>query len=159
MLMLDLFLFNLLKILPSPNYTVIYTTTPALGQDKHIEIEPSNYEMDRTMTPLVHMDLKRDLCMHQRASRNASNGTSLPLFERYQYFTPGKPVYTYTSFVPKLADPTRPIHGIGRWIPSSIYLIRGYLSSVKSPSFLRCIRPRERAGGAEEAAAIVLLGY
>ncbi|MCJ1474609.1 hypothetical protein MMC13_003269 [Lambiella insularis] len=85
----DLFLSNLLSIIPSPNYTVVYTTTPATSVNQHTTMEPSMYEMDKTMSPLVHMDLKRDLMIHPRASGNGSNSTSLPLFERYQYFTPG----------------------------------------------------------------------
>ncbi|MCJ1414700.1 hypothetical protein MMC32_001027 [Xylographa parallela] len=85
----DLFLSNLLSILPSPNYTVIYTTTPASEDHRHADFEPTMYEMDKTMSPLVHMDLRRDISMHATASGNSSNGTSLPLFERYQYFTPG----------------------------------------------------------------------
>ncbi|MCJ1286626.1 hypothetical protein MMC26_005972 [Xylographa opegraphella] len=85
----DLFLYNLLNILPSPNYTVVYTTTPLTEYHQHADIEPTMYEMDQTMSPLVHMYLKRDVSMHATASGNRTNGTSLPLFERYQYFTPG----------------------------------------------------------------------
>ena len=85
---LDLFLYNLLNILPSPNYTVIYTTTPFSGEEQHLVSEPSTYQMDNTMSPLLHIDLKRDLEVHERAA--SANGTSLPLFEKYQYFTPGK---------------------------------------------------------------------
>ncbi|MCJ1402145.1 hypothetical protein MMC11_005364 [Xylographa trunciseda] len=85
----DLFLSNLLNMLPSPNYTVIYTTTPASNDEQHTDFEPSVYKMDQTMSPLVHMDLKRDILLHSLASGNSTNGTSLPLFERYQYFTPG----------------------------------------------------------------------
>ncbi|MCJ1393728.1 hypothetical protein MMC18_006604 [Xylographa bjoerkii] len=85
----DLFLSNLLDMLPSPNYTVIYTTTPASNDHHHTDFEPSMYEMDKTMSPLVHMDLKRDVSMYASTSGNSTNGISLPLFERYQYFTPG----------------------------------------------------------------------
>ncbi|MCJ1296328.1 hypothetical protein MMC34_007894 [Xylographa carneopallida] len=86
----DLFFSNLLDLLPSPNYTVIYTTTPASeSYQQHTDIEPTMYEMDKMMSPLVHIDLKRDISMHTIASGNSTNTTSLPLFERYQYFTPG----------------------------------------------------------------------
>ena len=88
--MADLFLFNLLEMLPSPNYTVIYTTTPVSNDQQHTDFEASMYEMDKTMSPLVHMDLKRDISMHVGTSGNSTNGTSLPLFERYQYFSPGQ---------------------------------------------------------------------
>ena len=89
-MMADLFFSNLLDLLPSPNYTVIYTTTPASeSYQQHTDIEPTMYEMDKMMSPLVHIDLKRDISMHTIASGNSTNTTSLPLFERYQYFTPG----------------------------------------------------------------------
>jgi hypothetical protein len=81
-------------MLPSPKYTVLYTTSPlSTSASPHISSqEPTAlYEMDHTLSPLVHMDLKRDISVHESASQNSSNGTdtSLPLFERYQFFTPG----------------------------------------------------------------------
>jgi hypothetical protein len=89
----DLFLSNLLAMVPSPNYSVIYVTTPlSVEHDVSLE-EPATYQMDSTMSPLVHMELKRDIFLDPRASGNGTSNSSLaagPLFERYQFFTPGK---------------------------------------------------------------------
>jgi hypothetical protein len=74
-------------MLPSPNYTVIYATTPIGEQHSHIEV-PTQYHMDNSMSPLVHMDLKRDESF-ARASGSNDTLPQGPLFERYQYFTPG----------------------------------------------------------------------
>jgi len=55
--------------------------------------------MDRTLSPLVHMELKRDVSIHESAPKNSSNSTSLPLFEKYQFFTPGLFMGLLVSFV------------------------------------------------------------
>ncbi len=84
----DLFLVNLLEMLPSQNYTVLYTTTRS-GTKAQVHDEKSPlYEMDYSMSPLAHIELKRDVDFHTQTS--PTNGTiNAPLFERYQFFTPG----------------------------------------------------------------------
>ena len=47
------------------------------------------YEMENTFSPSLHMDLKRDLSMGKRASGDNITLVDGPLFERYQFFTPG----------------------------------------------------------------------
>ena len=92
-------------MLPSPNFTVIYTTTPlsphSIDHNTNPQEPISLYEMDHTLSPFVHMDLKRDVFIHNRASKNSSSGnsTSLPLFEKYQYFTPGLFMGLLVSFI------------------------------------------------------------
>ena len=49
----------------------------------------SDYQMENSMSPLGHVELKRDLSAHQQAPGNITLVDG-PLFERYQYFTPGK---------------------------------------------------------------------
>ncbi|MCJ1251068.1 hypothetical protein MMC30_008299 [Trapelia coarctata] len=96
----DLFLYNLINMLPSTKYTVIYATTPLSPSHNHDAQEPTSlYEMDHTLSPLVHMDLKRDVSVHESASKNSSNSSSLPLFEKYQYFTPGLFMGLLVSFL------------------------------------------------------------
>jgi hypothetical protein len=91
----DLFLANLINILPSPNYTVIYTTTPPSAKHHLHDEVPSTYHMDTSMSPLVHMEMKRD---NSKGGRNSANNVTLvdgPLFEKYQYFTPGMTAWTW----------------------------------------------------------------
>ncbi|KAI6712242.1 hypothetical protein JHW43_005218 [Diplocarpon mali] len=80
----DAQLFSLLKNLPGSSYTVIYQTTPAavvpVQTEKQIVYEASFAE------PL-HMDLKRDLWSRGRAETNSTD--SRPLFEKYQFLSPG----------------------------------------------------------------------
>ncbi|TGO10414.1 hypothetical protein BTUL_0136g00370 [Botrytis tulipae] len=72
--------------LPSgPEYTVIFTTTP-IGSvlEQHIfELPVYNAEFDSTS----HIDLKRDFRI--RADNSTTEPDRRPLFEKYQYFTPG----------------------------------------------------------------------
>ena len=85
----DAFLASVLDLLPSTKYTVIYTTTP-LSNEHHSLVEESQvYEMDSTFAAPLHMDLKRDFSV--RASNSSGNDTLIdgPLFERYQFLTPG----------------------------------------------------------------------
>jgi hypothetical protein len=81
----DSFLASLLDMLPSSNYTVLYTTTTA-----SVSSEPATeYRMDSEIQDALHMDLKRDLSAG--LERRASNVTLIdgPLFHRYQFLTPG----------------------------------------------------------------------
>ena len=77
---------DILRTWASKDFTLFYTATPPSAYETQ-EIEDSvQYEMDDSQLPL-HLDLKRDLSIRPRA-----NNITLPdgpLFERYQYFTPG----------------------------------------------------------------------
>lgn len=45
--------------------------------------------MDSAFQAPVHMELKRDLSLHERAANDTVTLPDGPLFERYQYSTPG----------------------------------------------------------------------
>ncbi|KAI4124616.1 MAG: hypothetical protein LQ347_005676 [Umbilicaria vellea] len=85
----DAFLASVLDLLPSSNYTVIYTTTPISSKQHSVVEESQVYEMDSTFAAPLHMDLKRDFSV--RASNSSGNDTLIdgPLFERYKFLTPG----------------------------------------------------------------------
>ena len=85
----DLWLSTLLESLPGSNYTVIYTTSPSASTNDVLQEESGSYQMDNSMSPLGHLDLKRDLSARQQAPKNVTLVDG-PLFERYQYLTPGK---------------------------------------------------------------------
>jgi len=80
----DVFLSNLIDTLPSSKFTVIYTTTPNVTEA--VSGETEQYHMNGYGSPLVHQELKRDSEVHARAN---SSKLSEPLFEKYQFFTPG----------------------------------------------------------------------
>ena len=86
----DAYLSSFLDMLPSTEYTVIYTTSPVGSQHHRFVDETELYEMDASFSSQAHMELKRDFSVHRR---NTSNGNITlpegPLFERYQFFGPG----------------------------------------------------------------------
>ncbi|PGH11488.1 hypothetical protein AJ79_04863 [Helicocarpus griseus UAMH5409] len=86
----DAFLAALLARLPTQKYTVIYTTTPRESAAAAVEIEePAVYDeidTDVYQNPL-RTNMKRDNTPHVlRADDKESSG---PLFERYQFLSPG----------------------------------------------------------------------
>lgn len=86
----DAFFASILDLLPTQNYTVLYTTTRAaggsVGAQQH---EQTEYGMDSSIQESLHLDLKRDLGAH--AANRTGNQTLVdgPLFDKYQFFTPG----------------------------------------------------------------------
>lgn len=97
----DAILSNILSLLPSPSYTVIYTTTPTSSNpsqssdsDSDSVEEPSlPYQMDDSpihQNP-IHIDLKRDLSTHQKRDSSGEEDSLPPgpLFERYSFLSPG----------------------------------------------------------------------
>lgn len=85
----DAFLASVLDVLSSNKYTVIYTTSPVAASQKSTVAEPEPYEMDSIFQAPVHMELKRDLSHHKRASDQNITLPDGPLFERYQFLSPG----------------------------------------------------------------------
>ncbi|THV79786.1 BIG1-domain-containing protein [Aureobasidium pullulans] len=86
LLQADSYLNSLLVTLES--YTVLYAPLSNLSppQSQH----PEQYEMDEPYPSNMHTDLKRDLNSHVSRASNASNPQDgLPLFEKYQFLSPG----------------------------------------------------------------------
>ncbi|KAK5178130.1 hypothetical protein LTR44_009436 [Exophiala sp. CCFEE 6388] len=86
----DAFFASILDLLPSQDYTVLYTTTRARNDgSRATQVEKTQYEMESQIQDAMHSDLKRDLSV--RASNQTGNQTLIdgPLFHRYQFFTPG----------------------------------------------------------------------
>lgn len=77
----DAFLHAVISELGGKDYSVIFTTTPP---EDITPIVPDQYEMEDPYNAL-HTDLKRDVESHA-----SSNGTNLPLFDTYQFLSPGK---------------------------------------------------------------------
>lgn len=86
LLQADSYLNSLLETLDS--YTVLYAPLPNLfpTEPQH----PEQYEMDEPYPSNMHTDLKRDLNAHvSRASNTSNPQANLPLFEKYQFLSPG----------------------------------------------------------------------
>ena len=94
----DAFLASLLSMLPTKRYTILYTTTPPSAPsttDRHTNAPKSKpeseaYTIDTDFQSPLHMEMKRDF---QQARRD-EDGEKIqlpdgPLFERYQFLTPG----------------------------------------------------------------------
>ncbi|KAH0006434.1 BIG1-domain-containing protein, partial [Aureobasidium melanogenum] len=87
LLQADSYLNSLLATLDS--YTVLYATLPNLFPPFKPQ-HPEQYEMDEPYPSNMHTDLKRDLNAHIVRASNASNPQAdLPLFEKYQFLSPG----------------------------------------------------------------------
>lgn len=85
----DAFLASVIDLLSSNKFTVVYTTTPLDAAHQISSAEAESYEMDAQFQAPVHMELKRDFSNHKRASDSNITLPDGPLFERYQYLTPG----------------------------------------------------------------------
>jgi len=136
----DAFLASILDWLPSPEYTVIYTTTPSTSRPQPSITESEPYEMDTTFGSPVHMDLKRDFTSHRRASSNVTLPAG-PLFERYQFFNPGKldcPIPSPMDFG-LLTYADRVVHGFHCCTCTIVNTLRCNFGCCKFASFLCCV--------------------
>lgn len=68
---------------------MVYTTSPSTVAPQPDHAEPEWYEMDPLFQAPIQMELKRDLSHHKRASNDTITLPDGPLFERYQFLTPG----------------------------------------------------------------------
>ncbi|KAK4694960.1 hypothetical protein P7C71_g2705, partial [Lecanoromycetidae sp. Uapishka_2] len=85
----DAFLASMLDMIASKKYTVVYTTSPASAAHHTEPADSEAYEMDSQFQAHLHTDLKRDLSHQKRAFDGNITLVDGPLFERYQYLTPG----------------------------------------------------------------------
>ena len=99
---IDSILARVIDLLPSSSkYTIIYTTTPSNATPQrhgHGAVEPDDYEMEAVLHGHGHGhgELKRDLKGGRKQKRQEGEGgkgnetlPEGPLFERYQFLSPG----------------------------------------------------------------------
>lgn len=79
----------MLDVIASKKYTVVYTTSPPSAAHYTASVDSEAYEMDSQFQNHLHTDLKRDLSHQKRAFDGNITLPDGPLFERYQYLTPG----------------------------------------------------------------------
>lgn len=85
---------SLLEYLPiGYKYTVIYTTTPG-GDTTH-----ESHKYEATFEAPFHTDLKRDLRIRADNSTNGAAPDDRPLFEKYQFLTPGLFMALFVTFI------------------------------------------------------------
>ena len=70
-----------------PSVLIYITSPPPAAPHEHTD--GHLYEMDEPYPSAYHTDLKRDLHVHKRESNNSDMQNGLPLFEKYQFLTPG----------------------------------------------------------------------
>ena len=70
-----------------PSVLLYITSPPPAAAQEHAD--GHLYEMDEPYPSAYHTDLKRDLHMHKRESNDSDMQKGLPLFEKYQFLTPG----------------------------------------------------------------------
>lgn len=75
-------------MLHNRNYTVLYTTTPAIPTS-NVAGTPKQYEM-YNYDQSLHTELKRDVDPEPIKLRNNQTMVDGPLFEKYQFLTPGE---------------------------------------------------------------------
>lgn len=75
-----------LSTVSGPSYTFIYHTSPLTQILEEPEAEPAYYDAEFESSP-SHIDLKRDFRI--RDDNSSGEYDTRPLFEKYQYFTPG----------------------------------------------------------------------
>lgn len=82
----DVLLATILDMVPSGDYTVLYTTSPV----RAVKEPQGGYAMDSEAQELLHMEMKRG--EEARVVKKVGNATLVDggLFERYQFFTPGE---------------------------------------------------------------------
>jgi hypothetical protein len=158
----DAFLASLIDLLPKQNYTVLYMTTRSadgmvVAQGK----EPLEYDMESQLQESLHLDLKRDLGVHALANKTGNNQTMIdgPLFDKYQFFTPGtylasllsdmimhnSPYAAFYSSPWVYADTDgnsfcRNLHGLSRRLPPPVDAICRHFRRGKSPGHIRGVR-------------------
>ena len=96
---LDAFFASVMAQLPSQNYTVLYTTTPSTKSHERPSPEASKYEMETPLEEIMHLDLKRDVDFRPRQSSSNQTLVDGPLFEKYQFLSPGELTVPASSFL------------------------------------------------------------
>ena len=135
----DQYLASLLDLLPSSNYTVLYTTSTIPSKSTSPSGKETEYTMDATeLEKTLHMDLKRNLNTHKFAKRANITLPEGGLFERYQFFTPGKPTPSL-MLVTKTKTNTslRNLHGFPGRVHPPANSLRRHLRPCQSPGVLR----------------------
>jgi hypothetical protein len=86
----DAFFASVMDIIPSQTYTVLYVTSPGKMSRRVRIADTGLYEMVSQVQETLHIDLRRDLSSGLQKRANNETLVDGPLFDRYQFLTPGK---------------------------------------------------------------------
>lgn len=80
-------------------YTIIFIGAPASQDEPEHDETRLAMELEHEFADMGHIDLRRDLGARESTGEDKDQGhiDDRPLFEKYQYFTPGKPSETRLS--------------------------------------------------------------
>ena len=91
----DAFFASVMDVVPSQTYTVLYVTSPG-SMSRRVQVADSGvYEMQSEIQEAMHIDLRRDLSGGLNKRANNETLVDGPLFDKYQFFTPGKRFVPY----------------------------------------------------------------
>lgn len=90
----DAFFASVMDLVPSQSYTVLYVTNSGPMSRRVQVAETGVYEMESQVQEAMHVDLRRDLNGGMRKRANNETLVDGPLFDKYQFFTPGRPLST-----------------------------------------------------------------
>ncbi|GAM88793.1 hypothetical protein ANO11243_068270 [Dothideomycetidae sp. 11243] len=90
----DAYINAVISSLPTKKYTVIFRSTPVDAQQYQQSNGESRqqqlYDMDDEFPSSVHANhFKRDVTAYPRAANGSNLDSNLPLFEKYQFLSPG----------------------------------------------------------------------
>jgi len=84
---------SLMLSLATNKYTIMYTTTPAFDQLAH-----SGPTYEPVFQEPLHMEIKRQF-EYRTTGENSTAPPNAPLFEKYQFFTPGLFMGFFVAFI------------------------------------------------------------
>lgn len=150
----DSFLNAVLSGMQDQSYIIFYTSTPPSAKAHPApEHELHLYEMDESFPSALHIDLKRDVEAHQS---NSTVNSTLPLFEKYQYFTPGmslSPTFLLVQTTLTLSSDFHEHSGVYR---PFLDPLRWSISYRRSASLIFRFQQGNGPYGTEEATAVRL---
>ena len=136
---------------PKDDHVLIFFSAPAERYEHHDQL----YEMDEPYPTAMHQDLKRDLNVQARASSNNSMQDGLPLFEKYQFLTPGKHL-PLDDYVVRIADKKcRSLHDADRQPAPACHPLGWRFCNRRSRGLLRRFQQGDGPAGAEQGQATV----
>ncbi|KAI9772286.1 MAG: hypothetical protein M1840_001035 [Geoglossum simile] len=85
----DAFLSSIIDLFPTQRYTVVYTTIPVSAEEAHILYAVGQGRKQQILSSSAHMQ-RRESTLDEDPSPNRNDtADNLPLFDKYQFFTPG----------------------------------------------------------------------
>ncbi|KAI9781937.1 MAG: hypothetical protein M1839_005530 [Geoglossum umbratile] len=86
----DAFLSSIIDLFPTQRYTVMYTTTPISAEEVHILYAAGQDKKQRILSSPAHVQRRESTTLDDDPSPSHSDTPgNLPLFHKYQFFTPG----------------------------------------------------------------------